>query len=116
MGVGRCGWWCCIEARSARVSIPGVEGCLDGASVGEVPFPPLGPGEGSPVGAYLTCARGEEFFTRLEPDWVLLRTLWGEVPAEVAGALFDVGPGTGVEFPDLGFESGERSELMSIFR
>jgi hypothetical protein len=41
--------------------------------------------------------------------------LWGDGPAEVAGALFDVGPDTGVEFPDLGFESGERSELMSIF-
>jgi hypothetical protein len=38
-------------------------------------------------------------------------TLWGDGP--VAGA-FDVGPGTGVEVPDFGFESGERSELMSM--
>lgn len=60
-----------MEAKSAKVSIPGVEGCLDDASVGEVPFPP-GPGEGSPVGAYICCARGEEVFPfRLEPDRVL---------------------------------------------
>lgn len=52
---------------------------------------------------------------RLEPVRVLSIALWGDGPAEVAGALFDVGPGTGVEFPDFGFESGERSELMSIF-
>ena len=30
--------------------------------------------------------------------------------------MFEVGPGTGVEFPDLGLESGERSELMSILQ
>lgn len=28
--------------------------------------------------------------------------------------MFDVGPGTGVEFPDFGFESGESNELMSM--
>lgn len=116
VGVGRCGWWCCIEARSAKVSIPGVEACLGGTSVGEVPFTPLGPGEDSPVGAYTCCARGEEVLPfRLEPVRVLSIALWGDGPAEVAGALFDVGPDTGVEFPDLGFESGERSELMSMF-
>ena len=117
VGVGRCGWWCCIEARSAKVSIPGVDGCLECTSVGEVPFPPLSPGEDSPLGTYTCCARGEEILPlRLEPVRVLSIALWGDGPAEVAGALFDVGPGTGVEFPDFGFESGERSELMSIFR
>ena len=28
--------------------------------------------------------------------------------------MFDVGPGTGVTFPDFGFESGESNELMSM--
>lgn len=39
-------------------------------------------------------------------------TLWGDGP-DVAGAL-EVEAGTGVEVPDAGFESGERSELISI--
>lgn len=28
--------------------------------------------------------------------------------------MFDVAPGTGAEFPDFAFESGESNELMSI--
>jgi hypothetical protein len=43
-------------------------------------------------------------------------TLWGDGPAAGVGALFDVGPGTGVEFPDFGLESGESNELMSILQ
>jgi hypothetical protein len=101
-----------MDARSAKVSIPGVEGCLNGPSVGELPLPP-GPGDGSPVGANICCARGEEVFPfRAERDRVLWMALWGDGP-EVAGA-FDVGAGTGAELADFGFESGERSELMSM--
>jgi hypothetical protein len=40
--------------------------------------------------------------------------LWGDGPAVGVGALFDVGSGTGVEFPGFGFESGESNELMSM--
>jgi hypothetical protein len=43
-------------------------------------------------------------------------TLWGDGPAAGVGALFDVGPGTGVEFPGFVFESGESNELMSILQ
>jgi hypothetical protein len=108
------------------VSIPGVEACRDGGPsvTGDVPFPPLalapaeeppsvGEDSGIPAGAYTCCARGDEVFPfRLGPDRALWIALWGDGPA--AGAAFDVGAGTGVEFPDLGFESGERSELMSM--
>lgn len=49
-----CGWWCCIEAKSAKVSIPGVDGCLEGGRsvAGGVPLPPLmlGPTDGLAAG------------------------------------------------------------------
>lgn len=77
-----CGWWCCIEARSAKVSIPGVDGCLEGGRsiTGDVPFPPeelgatgglaaVGDDSGMEAGAYTCCARGEEVFPlRPGPD------------------------------------------------
>lgn len=73
------------------MSIPGVEGCLEVTSVGEVPFPPLGPGEDSLVETYTCCARGEDVLPfRLEPVRALSIALWGDGPAEVTGALFDV--------------------------
>lgn len=124
-----CGWWCCIEARSAKVSIP-VDGCLEGGRsvTGAAPFPPLGlEATGEPVdvgddsdieaGTYTCCARGEDTLPlRPGPDRVRWRALWGEDDGAGVGAgeLFDEGPGTGVEFPDCGFESGESSELISM--
>lgn len=41
--------------------------------------------------------------------------LWGDEGPEGAVVFTDVGPAPGVERPDCEFESGERSELMSIF-
>lgn len=123
------GWWCCIEAKSAKVSIP-VGGCLEGGRSVPVaaPFPPLGleaigglaaGGDDSAMegDAYTCCARGEDTFPlRPGPDRARWMALWGEDDGAGvgAGALFDWGPGTGVEFPDCGFESGESSELISM--